>query len=90
MIERTATIRNAAGIHCRPSAAIVKSLRGYGGQVDVVCGDSVCAPLSVMGLLELELQCGSTVTVRVTGDDEAATCDRVVELFESTFDFPPR
>lgn len=90
MIERTATIRNSAGIHCRPSAAIVKALQGYDGRVDVVCGDSECAPLSVMGLLQLELQCGTTVTVRVSGGDEAATCDRVVALFETQFDFPPR
>jgi len=35
MIETKATIRNAAGIHCRPTAEIIKAVIAYGGTVTV-------------------------------------------------------
>lgn len=90
MIERTATIRNAAGIHCRPSAVIMKAVQDYRGEISVAHGDEVCAPLTAMGLLQLELHQGANIRVTVTGEGEAAMCDRLVELFETRFDFPPR
>ena len=90
MIERTATIRNTAGIHCRPSAAIVMAMADYCGRVEISHDGDKCETLSVMGLLELGLEQGAEIKVRVDGEDEGATCDQLVELFQTCFDFPPR
>lgn len=89
METRTATIQNAQGIHCRPSAVIVKAFMNYPGRILLRNRNGACDVSSVMQLLSLELRQGSQVTVEVEGEDESATADRLVELLETHFDFPP-
>ncbi len=90
MVERTATIVNSAGIHCRPSAAIVKALMGYTGDITVTSPDGSCDPRSIMELLALCLHEGTAIRIQVDGPDEAEVAQKLVTLFESHFDFPPR
>ncbi len=90
MLELAATIKNHAGIHCRPSAVIVKALQQYAGTVEVRAESGTCDPRSIMGMLSLGLQHGAKVTVRVDGPDEEAVCHRLAALLETEFDFPPR
>jgi len=90
MTERSAIIRNEAGIHCRPSAVILKEVKQYAGEV-VVCSEFGETRLdSVMSLLSLGLDEGREIRIRVSGPDEEKVADRMVELFEYNFDFPPR
>lgn len=89
MIQRIATIRNSAGIHCRPSAVIIKTVSGYAGKVEVSAGAGDVDLRSMLALVSLGLERGARVTVRVTGPDEESFCDELVELFERHFDFPP-
>ena len=89
MQKRTATIQNAQGIHCRPSAVIVKEFQGYPGRITLRNRNGACDVSSVMQLLSMELHQGSHVSVEVEGEDEARTADRLVELLETHFDFPP-
>lgn len=90
MVELTATVRNAHGIHCRPSAAIVKAVTGYPGEIEVTAESGRCDPRSIMGLIALGLAEGAAVTIRVDGPEEEATARRLAELFETHYDFPPR
>lgn len=90
MIEMTATVQNAQGIHCRPSAVIMKEAASYAGTIGITGNSRTCNLRSVMELLALGLHQGSTVTIQVSGPDEEAFCRRLVELFETHFDFPPR
>jgi phosphocarrier protein HPr len=88
--EKATTVRNEMGIHCRPSAIIMKAVSGYGGTIALQTRQTSTPLRSVMDLLSLGLQCGDQLTVRVEGPDEAVVCARVAELFETHFDFPPR
>ncbi len=90
MIEMQATIRNAQGIHCRPSAVIMKETQKYDGEVRVLSDKADCDLRSVMGLLALGLERGEVITIRVDGNGEEEMCKRLVALFETEFDFPPR
>jgi phosphotransferase system HPr (HPr) family protein len=90
MIEAQATIKNEMGIHCRPSAVILKKAADYPGDLRVIAPSGECALNSVMGLMALGLEQGTVVTIRVDGPDEEDTCRMLVELFETHFDFPPR
>ncbi len=89
MVERKAVIQNTQGIHCRPSALIVKYAGGYAGVIDVIGEGGRCALRSIMELMTLELYPGSEVLIRVEGPDEEEVCQKLVELFETHFDFPP-
>ena len=84
-----AIIANTQGIHCRPSALIVKEFQGYPGTVRISNDHGSCDVSSVMQLLSLEMHMGSKVKVEVMGENEAATADRLVELLQTHFDFPP-
>lgn len=90
MIERKATVRNEHGIHCRPSAAIVKALTGYPGSITLNAASGSCDPRSIIGLIALGLEPGAEVTVLVEGPDEEAEAKHVVDLLETQYDFPPR
>ena len=86
---RQAIIANSQGIHCRPSALIVKEFQGYPGTIRISNGNDSCDVSSVMQLLSLEMHQGSKVKVEVMGGNENATADRLVELLQTHFDFPP-
>ena len=86
---RQATIANAQGIHCRPSALIVKEFQGYMGRIRITNDHGSCDVSSVMQLLSLELHQGSKIKIEVMGDNETTVADRLVELFQTHFDFPP-
>ena len=88
MIETKAIIRNAAGIHCRPTAEIIKIAVGYDGIVTVVAKSGSCELGSALELLMLGLEEGAEVTLQIDGPDEEASADRFKKLFETNFDFP--
>ncbi len=90
MVERTATVKNANGIHCRPSAEIVKHLKPYTGAVTVDSKNGQADLRSVLGLVSLGLEESFEVTIKVDGPDEATVCDDLVGLFERVYDFPPK
>jgi phosphotransferase system HPr (HPr) family protein len=87
MVERHATVRNSHGIHCRPSALIMRHVQPYGGVINVKgeCGETDLR--SVISLLGLGLSEGHSVDIQVTGPDEDRMADELVELFEREFDF---
>lgn len=92
MLTRQLTIRNRAGIHCRPSGVIMQELEKYpgtvlrvtppGGKPEVIDG--------MLSLLSLCLTCGQQVTIDVAGGAEEAALQHLGDLFEFEFDFPPR
>ena len=91
MVTAEATIRNEAGIHCRPSTHIVKTIRDYEGEMKVVNPDGVESDLrSMLSLMMLALSCGTKVKLEVTGPQEEEQLQVLVGLFEYEYDFPPR
>jgi phosphocarrier protein HPr len=87
-VQGTAKIQNEAGIHCRPSAHIVKTVAGYGGSMRVWHEEGEADLRSVLGLMMMGMTCGSEVNVEVSGPDEAAQLERLVGLLETVYDFP--
>lgn len=90
MIERTAQIRNNAGIHCRPSAVIIKAVQPYPGMAKVSTENGEATLHSIMGLLSLCLEKGTRVRITVDGPEEQSFAEELVKLFETEYDFPPR
>lgn len=89
MKEMKAVVQNAQGIHCRPSALIVKYANDYDGKIKVVGENGSCSLRSIMELMTLELYPDSEVTIQVEGPNEEQVCQELVDLFETHFDFPP-
>ncbi len=88
MVEVKAVIKNAAGIHCRPTAVITQALAGYKSKVTVTAPAGVCHIGSALEMMMLGLEQGTQVIIRATGSDEVAAAAKFKELFETEFDFP--
>ena len=93
MQTRTVTIRNRAGIHCRPSSVILNTVNAeFSCHTFVLTnarGES-CELNSIMGLLALCLACGETAELTVEGPDEVKAVERIGDLLENEYDFPPK
>jgi len=90
MVTRKATVQNAHGIHCRPSAEIVKTVKGMECEIVVNGNDQVSDLRSVIGLVGMGLEPGAEIEISVSGNGEGEVADQLVELFEKHFDFPPQ
>jgi phosphotransferase system HPr (HPr) family protein len=90
MFEAQAVVKNEAGIHCRPSAILVKEGSAYAGEILVTAKSGTCTLTSALELIMLGLEPGAKVAIQVSGPDEQAFGQKLVELFETHFDFPPR
>ncbi len=88
MTEIQATIKNDAGIHCRPTAVISQQAGAYKGRVFVETAFGSCKLGSALELMMLGLALGTEITLRIDGPDEDATAQQFKELFETEFDFP--
>ncbi len=89
-VQGRAKIQNEAGIHCRPSAHIVKSVADYPGEMRVWNEEGESDLRSMLSLMMMALTCGTEVDVEVSGDDEAAHLEKVIGLLETVYDFPPQ
>ena len=93
MQERIVTIRNNAGIHCRPSGVILTAIKNefpdHFFEVVNPSGNRLEIN-SMLALLTLELSCGTRALLRVEGVDEERALQRIGDLLEYEFDFPPR
>ena len=92
MRERLITIHNRAGIHCRPSGVILKAItREFPDHLfEIVVGDETTEITGILELLSLTLSRGTEAILRVEGPDEDKAIERIGDLFEYEFDFPPR
>lgn len=85
MPERTVQIVNKAGLHARPAAEIVKLAAKYAAEITVVREDLEVNGKSIMGVMMLAAECGSTLQLKAEGPDAAEALDALERLIESKF-----
>ena len=93
MQERLVTIHNKAGIHCRPSGVILNTIKNEFPDhfIEIVNPSGTHLEVnSMLALLSLELTCGTKALLRVEGIDEEKALQKIGDLLEYEFDFPPR
>ncbi len=85
MLERDVEVVNANGIHARPAAEIVKLAAKYASHITIARDGLEVNGKSIMGVMMLAAECGSTVRVKADGADEAAAIDALAALIASKF-----
>ncbi len=83
MLERTVTIANRVGLHARPAAEFVKLAARFQCDVKLEKDELVVDGKSIMGVMMLAAEHGSSVTVRTDGTDEAEAMERLAAFLES-------
>ena len=85
MPERTVQIVNKNGIHARPAAEIVKLAAKYKSDITVVRDDLEVNGKSIMGVMMLAAEFGSSLVLRAEGPDEQEAIGAIAKLIESRF-----
>ena len=85
MIEREATIVNPLGMHARPAAELVKTASKFRAAIHVRRGELKVNAKSILGVMMLAAEQGSTITLLADGDDAAAAIDALCALVADGF-----
>ena len=85
MIERDARIVNPLGMHARPAAEFVKVASKYRCAVQVNKDDLNVNGKSIMGVMMLAAERGSSMRIRTDGDDAEQAMDALLALVAAGF-----
>jgi phosphocarrier protein HPr len=85
MPEREAKIVNKLGIHARPAAEIVKTAGKFKSSITIIRDDLEVNAKSIMGVMMLAAEYGSTITLRAVGDDAEAALDALSAVIANKF-----
>ncbi|HET9424902.1 MAG TPA: HPr family phosphocarrier protein [Gemmatimonadaceae bacterium] len=88
MPERAVQVVNEAGIHARPAAEIVKTAARFKSDVMIIKDGLDVNAKSIMGVMMLAAECGSTVLLKADGDDAQAAVDAIAEVIANGFGEP--
>jgi len=86
MIEKVVTITNRTGLHTRPAATLVKTAARFKAEFTIQKDNLEINGKSIIGVMTLAAEQGSTLTLRFEGPDEEEAAAAIVALFESGFD----
>jgi phosphocarrier protein HPr len=85
VIEREATIVNRDGLHARPAARIVRLASSFDSEVELAKDGVGVNGKSIMGVMMLAAECGSSITIRADGPDAAEAVEALAQLVASGF-----
>lgn len=83
--ERTVTIVNRNGLHARPAAEIVKTAARFKSDIVLVRDDLEVNGKSIMGVMMLAAEFGSSLTLRAKGPDAEQALDAIAKLVAERF-----
>ena len=85
MIELEATIVNQEGLHARPAARIVRLASTFAAEIELAKDGVAVNAKSIMGVMMLAAECGSSITIRANGSDAEQAVQALAELVASGF-----
>ena len=85
MAERSVKIVNKLGIHARPAAEIVKVASKFNSNITIVRDDLEVNGKSIMGVMMLAAECGSTIDLKADGADASQALDALDALIADGF-----
>jgi phosphocarrier protein len=85
VIEREATIVNQEGLHARPAARIVRLANSFAAEIELAKDGLVVNGKSIMGVMMLAAECGSSIVIRANGPDAEQAVQALAELVASGF-----
>jgi phosphocarrier protein HPr len=85
MIEREATIVNQEGLHARPAAKIVRLASTFDSEIELFKDGMAVNGKSIMGVMMLAAECGSSILIRADGPDAEKAVDALSQLVAQGF-----
>ncbi len=85
MTEREALIVNPLGLHARPAAQIVRLATTFASDIWLEKEGMKVNGKSIMGVMMLAAECGSTIKVQASGADAEQAIDAICGLVAEGF-----
>ncbi len=85
VIEREATIVNPLGMHARPAAEFVKVANRFQSAVEVRKDNLAVNGKSIMGVMMLAAECGSSLFIKTDGEDAEQAMAALLALVADGF-----
>jgi phosphocarrier protein len=72
-------------MHARPAAQLVRLASGFASEIELAKDSMAVNGKSIMGVMMLAAECGSNLTVRANGTDEALAVSAIAQLISDGF-----
>jgi phosphocarrier protein HPr len=79
-MRREVRIMNKLGLHARPAAQFVKSVRSFRSEIWLVTANGRYSASSLIDVLRTNLDCGACVTLEAHGVDAEEAIERLERL----------
>jgi phosphocarrier protein len=83
VIERAVVLGNKHGLHARPAAEFVRLASRFLSDVKLTKDDTTIDGKSIMGVMMLAAECGSTIVLTIEGRDEEEAARALTAFLES-------
>lgn len=80
------TVTNKKGLHARPSTELAKLASAFKSEVILHYRRVGINAKSLIGILMLEIECGSEVTIEAIGADAKEVVQAILELADHSFE----
>lgn len=84
-VEKDLVITNKLGLHARPAALFVQTANRFDAAIEIQKDDMSVDGKSIMGIMTLAAEMGSTIKVTASGKDASAAVDALMKLVETNF-----
>jgi len=85
MPQRAVRITNKLGLHARPAAEIVKTASRFKSEITIIRDELEVNGKSIMGVMMLAAEFGSTILIRAEGLDADAALEALAALAAAKF-----
>ena len=85
MVTQEIKIINRLGLHARPAAMLVQTASEFSCDIKIIKDAVQVNAKSIMGVLMLAAEYGSTLQLQCNGPDEVPAAQAIQRLFESKF-----
>ena len=85
MLEKKIEITNKLGLHVRAATKLVQAASLFDVDVTIAYNGQTADAKSIMEVLMLAAIFGSTVTLKVSGEEEGRVISQISALFENRF-----
>ena len=85
VLSREIEITNTRGLHARASAKFVKCAEQFDADIKVTRDGQTVPATSIMGLMMLAAQRGSTIVIEASGREAALALEALARLIASRF-----
>ncbi|HOA29749.1 MAG: HPr family phosphocarrier protein [Candidatus Cloacimonetes bacterium] len=85
MTRKIVTVKNKLGLHARPSALLVRAATKYRSEFYIEKDGTKVNGKSIMGVMMLAAECGSTLHLIADGVDEEYLLDEISVMITEGF-----